>query len=113
MQILPKKNSHFQSVEYKNFYMLRILSLVFTGLLAGILVFTAIFIYQHIFLAIEQIQSIIIFQNQTSYEVIDFNRFERVQANWEKKHSLDMPEIARDPFNPIIDETGKVKIGEE
>jgi len=55
------------------------------------------FLYTHMYQTIGSVEHIIELQATGGVEVIQFNRFDKVQAEWERKH-MTTSTIARDPF---------------
>lgn len=114
MQLLLKKKNKFpQSIEYKGFQKLRVLSLFFLGLIGVVFILLIYFIYQQIFLSIEQINSVIIPKDELVQEVIDFDKFDKVKSTWNSRLENPMPEIVRDPFNPAVTAPADTEAGVE
>lgn len=101
-KIIGKKQKNtYRAPEYKQFLKLRLLSFIIIGILALIVMLGGFFIYRNIFLTIGQAEQIILVKNNLSaLEIIDFAKFDKVKKLWEEKNSVLTPIITRDPFNP-------------
>lgn len=96
-----KEEKTYRAPEYKQFLKLRVLSFAIIGLLLSIIMIGGIFIYRNIFLTISQAEQIIVVASDiTSWEIIDFAKFESVKKQWEEKNSDAAAIMTRDPFNP-------------
>jgi len=97
-----KRNSTIlQAPEYKNLATLRLINLVALGGFSLVILGIGIFMYNNIYVAIGQIQSIVVFKTQIGSEAIDFVTLDKVREKWNKKDSDTKIEIKRDPFNPL------------
>lgn len=101
MRNLFKIKTEYPVPEYQPFIKLRIVSLIMFGLLLIGLLGVTIFIYNNIYTAIGQVQSIIVLESKLGIEAINFDLFEKVKKAWEEKQTDSLPTINRDPFNPV------------
>lgn len=97
MQILKKK-TEYDLPGYRQFKNLRLASLIIMAVMGAILVFCGYFVYNNIYGAIGEMQSIILLKSQGNSGVIDFDRLEKVQAAWDKKHDNSKAETLRNLF---------------
>lgn len=86
------------NIDYKikkiNFYGY-ILALVFSLILIS---WASFFFYQNFFNDAGSIDSVLSLKNETSFEVIDMKRFEKVIVNSEKKEPPPLKNNSRNPF---------------
>ena len=100
-----KSITTYHSPEYKQFMILRIVNMVFIGMLMAGVIVGSYFIYKNIFYTIENSESLFLTQNMPITEVIDFNKYEKVRKAWQEKNLGALPKITRDPFNNTITTT--------
>ncbi len=96
-----EKKQIYQSPEYKQFIILRIINYIFIAFIIISLGLSALFIQKNIFNTIEQAESILLLKNDPSTEIINFDKYETVEKKWQEKNSLISTPIERDPFNNI------------
>jgi hypothetical protein len=101
MRTRHKKIKKFQSTEYKHFGALRLITIIILGLLLFGFGLVSFFLYQRIYISIEQAQIFVNTQSGLGVEPINFKRYEEVEKKWETKYNTIVGEIVRDPFNPI------------
>ncbi|MFZ2189419.1 MAG: hypothetical protein WA057_03455 [Candidatus Magasanikiibacteriota bacterium] len=94
-----QKKDAYQSKEYGQFIQLRIVSLIFIGLLLIGSTVSIIFIYKNIFDTITQAEMIIMAKNSPMVEIIDFNKYETTKKAWEEKNDSTPINLTKDPFN--------------
>lgn len=106
MLLRRRKNNKYgavlQSAEYRYFSILRLINIVVISIFALAMLVLGIFVHQRIYIAIGQIQTIGALENNLGTESIDFNKLDRVESGWQKKHGTDTLQVTRDPFNQII-----------
>ena len=85
-------------VEYKSFRHLQIITILALGLAAGVIGRTLWFVYSHIYQTIDKAQVLSILQNDPQIKPINFNLYEKTQANWAKKTAPASTSVRRDPF---------------
>lgn len=101
MQLLRKihKKIPGKKPEYAPLYILRLASLVIAPLVLATAIFVIYFIYQTVFTTVGQAQAIIYLQKQLGTDVVDFDRYEKVEAKWQEKINGAGVEIEKDPFS--------------
>ena len=104
---LKKNKNSIKTSEYKNFGVLRLLTIIITGFLLTILGATCFFLYQKIYLSIGTADYIMSLESNLGIEPINFQLNEKVEKNWQKKYTARIPENIRDPFNTVIKEEDK------
>jgi hypothetical protein len=97
-----KNNFKIENEKYKYVSTLRRLSFFVIAILLAIFISIAIFVYQTIINAIEQAQSISLYQSELRVILIDFNGLDKIEAGWAKKHKVELIEIEKNPFIPLI-----------
>ena len=102
MRTHRKKIKKFQSTEYKHFGTLRLITIIIIGILLLSFGTVSFFLYQRIYISIEQAQIFVNSQSGLGIEPINFKRYEEVEKNWQTKYNTTVTDITRDPFNPII-----------
>lgn len=78
--------------------LMRLFQMVMLGVFVCILFISILFVYQQVFLTIEQVQSIIVLDSDLRFEAIDFLRLEKVQQAWETKHTTTTVPAGTNPF---------------
>ncbi|HBU07410.1 MAG TPA: hypothetical protein DEB09_05000 [Candidatus Magasanikbacteria bacterium] len=104
-----QKKDAYQSKEYGQFIQLRIVSLIFIGLLLIGSTVSILFIYKNIFDTITQAEAIIMAKNSPMVEIIDFSRYETTKKAWEEKNNRETINLTKDPFNVIQVVVEKIK----
>jgi len=99
--LTKKKEKDILITEYKQFSHLRVLSLILMGIMIVGLVAGTIFVYNNIFTAISKAQANLKLEVIANAEAVNFTRYEKVKADWEKKQAPIQITIIRDPLNPI------------
>jgi len=106
MLLLKRKINKYgqvlQSAEYKYFSTLRMVNMVVIIIFALAMLALGIFVHQRIYIAIGQIQTISALQGNLGTESIDFNKLDRVESDWQKKHDTGTLQVTRDPFNQAV-----------
>lgn len=97
-----KKSLSGKSSAAKQFVLLRLLSIFFVGVFLIIVGWSIFFINQSIQTAVEQVQTVLLLRSELSTEAIDFERFDSVEAAWQKKHDLMLFKVNRNPFVPVV-----------
>lgn len=92
------KELKLQKEKYRYVTILRLLSIFILGILIAIVFGTAFFVYRAVMGTIGQIQSISLYQTELRVEIIDFNKFEKVEKLWETKFSDSEKTLIRNPF---------------
>lgn len=99
---LPEKKDKeiikIQNKKNRYIFILRMLSILIMAFLAGVIFATILFVYETVMNTIGQVQSISLYQAELRVELIDFNRLDKIEKNWEEKISGDKPNIERNPF---------------
>lgn len=85
-------------IEYRDFTTLRLLHIVFFGMIIFGCAFAAFFLHTHVFRAIENAQNIVLLTSELGVETLDVPLYETVQAQWEEKHRTRAFTAPRDPF---------------
>lgn len=91
----------YELPEYQQFSKLRLISMIISGIILIGFIVGMYFIYVNIYQTIGQIQSVMLTQSELNTQIIDFERLEIVQKTWNEKHQLELPALARDPFNSL------------
>lgn len=104
-----EKTAVYHAPEYKQFLILRIISFIFLGLLFFGAGAGSLFIYQNIFSTIEEAENMIATTDNQNIEMLDFQKYERVEEAWQEKMQDRALEIKRDIFNPIMVTTSTPK----
>ena len=98
----PKKKDEeiirIQNKKNKYIFILRMLSILVIALLATVATTTILFVYNTVISAIEQVQSISLYQSELRVELIDFNRLDKIEKKWTEKINDEKPNIKRNPF---------------
>lgn len=92
------KNPLLQTVEYRHFGFIRILSVgVFVG---EVLIAIGIiwFLYAKTYLAVDKLQTVVLLQEYANTQTIPFNTLDKLEEMWDKRHTTTLPEIKRNPF---------------
>lgn len=95
----PSTYAYLRTPEYRSIPKLRVVSIIMIGLMAAVVGSTIFFLYESVYTVIGQIQSITALQGSVAFEAINFERLEKVQAAWDKKHEQRDLTILRDPFS--------------
>ena len=90
------------SIEYAQFQSLRRISFGLYIILAGILVGAFIFLYQHMYQTIGQVEALNIISPVASVEILDIDGYDTVTSLQKEKKDVSLPSIVRDPFNPVL-----------
>lgn len=97
MKLFHKKQTDTPPL-HKNALSLRIIMMLFTGLLLIAVGYTIFFIYTNVYNTIGEVRSLILNAQNFGVEVIDFQRFEKVSHLWEQKQMTTTTSPVRDPF---------------
>src|SRR3989338_3463175 len=81
------------------FRMIRATSFFLIGLLVVVFLAVSWFLYTHIYQTVGTVQAIIEYQAQSGVEVIQFDLYEKVKAEWDWKQTSTST-LSRDPFRP-------------
>lgn len=85
----------------KQISVLRMISILLIFSLLALFFTTIMFVYQSVITTIDQIQSIVIYQNAIVVDLIDFNRLNQVEKEWNHKLNTPLEAIKRNPFEPV------------
>lgn len=80
---------------------LRLFTVSLIAIFSAGFIFVLYFLYQSVFTVINQVDAVLILQSNIRVEVIDFERFEKVDRAWKQKTASPDILIARDPFSPV------------
>lgn len=98
---IRKNSSQFPTSEYRQYSKLKTFSLVIFVVLLVAMISGVFYIFKNVYYAIEQIESIVVLKSELGLEVINFELFEKVKGEWEKKQAETILP-SRDPFNANI-----------
>lgn len=96
--------------EYKRYSYLRLASFLIIGVIGFVIISGIFFVYTNIYVAIGQTQAFVNLDQNLTIEIIDFNKYDRVDKAWQDKYSEGEIAITRDPFNAVVE---AVEIEEE
>ncbi|MEK7623721.1 MAG: hypothetical protein AAB408_03585 [Patescibacteria group bacterium] len=100
-----QKNQFAFRGEFQHLYSFRIVNIIVISLYAFAVSGVLLFIYARVYQTIEKVDTITALQSSLPPPTIEFDRLERVNTAWEKKHADVSLTITRDPFLPTATST--------
>lgn len=101
MQIFKRKNPDPQhtKAEFHHFFWLRLVNIIVIGLYLIGAFFIVAFVEQNVYRVIQSNELISLVKNKLPAEAIQFDKLDRVEKAWDKKHNPASITITRDPFS--------------
>ena len=99
--MLSKKNT-IEIPEYKHYSYLRLINFLIIGIIGIIIIGSIFFIYNNIYIVIDQTQAFVNLDKNLTIEIIDFTKYEQVDKTWQDRYSEGELVITRDPFNAVV-----------
>lgn len=83
------------------FLIIRIAGMIVVACVITLFAGTMFFLHQEVYQTIGEVKTIVLLKSYDYAEIIDFDRFEKVTAEWERKHEKRDLSGIRDPFTAI------------
>ncbi len=96
-----KSTSLIRTPDAAQFIIIRIFGMIIVACMALFFAATGYFLYQEVYQTIGDVRTIILLKSHDYAEIIDFDRFEKITAEWNIKHEKRGFTNLRDPFAPI------------